>query len=123
MSFTEAQIEAAATVAAEKANGGRFTDPLFYKPEHQQFWREVVKTALETAASPWQPIETAPRDGSEVLLGFSGSADMDFYRWNQELADHPDFSGYPAEQCGWADRSSDPPHTMPTHWMRIEPPA
>lgn len=68
--------------------------------------------------SEWQPIETAPKDGSEVLLGFSDSADMDFYRWNQELAN----DSQEPEQYGWADRSSDPPHAVPTHWMRVEPP-
>lgn len=46
---TEAEIEAAATVAAERANGGRFIDPLFYKPEHRDFWRDVIRAALEAA--------------------------------------------------------------------------
>jgi hypothetical protein len=46
---TEKQIEAAAAAAAEKANGGRFFDPLFYKPEQRAFWQEVVRTALEAA--------------------------------------------------------------------------
>ena len=49
MSFTEAQIDAAAAAAAEKANGGRFLDPLFYAPEHQAFWRDVIKAALDAA--------------------------------------------------------------------------
>ncbi len=52
---TEAQIEAAAAAAAEKANGGKFIDPLFYKPEHQEFWRGVVRTALEVAAKVQPP--------------------------------------------------------------------
>ena len=51
--LTETQIDTAAAAAAEKANGGKFTDPLFYKPEQQVFWRAVVRTALEAAnASP-----------------------------------------------------------------------
>ena len=70
----------------------------------------------------WRPIETAPKDGSEVLLGFAGNFEMDFYRWNPELADTPGHSDMPPEQRGWADRSSDPPREMPTHWMIIEPP-
>jgi hypothetical protein len=51
---TEQQIEAAAAAAAEKANGGKFTDPLFYKPEHRAFWKEVIRTAFDVAdaASP-----------------------------------------------------------------------
>lgn len=47
MKFTDEQIDAATAAAAEKANGGRFTDPLFYAPEHKVFWREVIRTALE----------------------------------------------------------------------------
>jgi hypothetical protein len=47
--WTDKQIDAAAAAAAEKANGGKFSDPLFYAPEHRAFWREVVKTALEAA--------------------------------------------------------------------------
>src|ERR1700730_4749700 len=46
---TEQQIDAAAAAAAEKANGGKFTDPLFYKPEHRAFWKEVIRTALDAA--------------------------------------------------------------------------
>jgi hypothetical protein len=46
---TEKQIDAAAAAAAEMANGGKFVDPLFYKPEHRAFWREVVRAALNAA--------------------------------------------------------------------------
>jgi AbiU2 len=46
---TDQQIEAAAAAAAEKANGGKFTDPLFYMPEHRAFWKEVIRTALNAA--------------------------------------------------------------------------
>lgn len=49
--WTEQQLDAAAAAAAEKANGGKFTDPLFYKPEHRAFWKEVIRTAFDTAAS------------------------------------------------------------------------
>jgi hypothetical protein len=56
--WTDVQVSAAAAAAAEKANGGKFSDPLFYKPEHQTFWREVVRTALEAAGS--KPIPPEP---------------------------------------------------------------
>jgi hypothetical protein len=46
---TEREIEAAAAAAAEKANGGKFVDPLFYKPEHRAFWHEVIRAAFEAA--------------------------------------------------------------------------
>ena len=50
----EQEIDAAAAAAAEKANGGKFIDPLFYKPEHRAFWKEVIRTAFDAAdaASP-----------------------------------------------------------------------
>ena len=57
---TEQQIDAAAAAAAEKANGGKFSDPLFYKPEQRAFWREVVRTGLEAA----EATSAAPRKGS-----------------------------------------------------------
>ena len=50
MAWSAKQIDAAAAAAAEMANGGKFGDPLFYKPEHQAFWRTVVSAALEAAA-------------------------------------------------------------------------
>jgi len=71
--------------------------------------------------SGWQSIETVPRDGSEVLLGFAGTANMDFYRWYGENACDPTLIR-DIEIDGWVDRASDPPHTRPTHWMRIGPP-
>jgi len=46
---SEREVEAAA--AAEKANGGKFSDPLFYKPEHRVFWHQVIRAALEAADS------------------------------------------------------------------------
>jgi hypothetical protein len=49
--WTEQHIEAATAAAAEKANGGEFTDPLFYKPEHRAFWKEVIRAALNAAAA------------------------------------------------------------------------
>jgi|HubBroStandDraft_6_1064221.scaffolds.fasta_scaffold538376_1 hypothetical protein len=57
---TEQQIEAAAAAAAEKANGGKFTDPLFYKPEHRAFWKEVIRTALDAADAASAPKKEPP---------------------------------------------------------------
>jgi hypothetical protein len=56
---TEQQIDAAAAAAAEKANGGKFTDPLFYKPEHRAFWKEVIRTAFDAADAAPAPAATA----------------------------------------------------------------
>jgi hypothetical protein len=63
--WTDKQIGAAAAAAAEKANGGKFSDPLFYKPEHKAFWQEVVQAAL-VAAAPSQKPKTEPVTAKEV---------------------------------------------------------
>jgi hypothetical protein len=65
---TEQEIEAAAAAAAEKANGGKFIDPLFYKPEHRAFWKEVIRTAFDAAdgASASKKGPPAPVSKEEV---------------------------------------------------------
>jgi hypothetical protein len=69
---TEKQIELAAAAAAEKANGGKFADPLFYKPEHQAFWREVIRTALDAADAASAPAEeTATKVSIKEVQDFS----------------------------------------------------
>jgi hypothetical protein len=70
---TEQQIEAAAAAAAEKANGGKFTDPLFYKPEHRAFWTEVIRTALDAADAASPSGAAAPSNVSQKEVEeFSG---------------------------------------------------
>lgn len=63
----------------------------------------------------WQPIETAPRDGTRILATWA-------YTWSQ--------SGVHIEACefgesgGWFyTYDGDAPSTPPTHWMPLpEPP-
>jgi hypothetical protein len=76
--WTDGQIEAAATAAAEKANGGRFVDPLFYAPEHRDFWREVVRTALDAAQNASKKTKGIPQKASrkEVVLFSDHCAQM-----------------------------------------------
>ncbi len=64
--WTNEQIELAAAAAAEKANGGKFTDPLFYAPEHKRFWREVIRTALDATNSSPPPKQTEPISIAEI---------------------------------------------------------
>ncbi len=47
--WTDNQIDAVAAAAAERADGGRFSDPLFSAQEHWKFWRDIVRTALDVA--------------------------------------------------------------------------
>jgi hypothetical protein len=64
--WTDKQIELAAAAAAEKANGGKFNDPLFYAPEHQKFWREVIRTALQATVTPPASKQADPLTQKEV---------------------------------------------------------
>ena len=67
----------------------------------------------------WKPIDSDAKTGHEVLLGFAGSLEMDFYRWNPNLA----VEGQDPEIFCWSDRTADYPHERPTHYMIIDPPA
>ncbi len=61
--------------------------------------------------SEWQPIETAPKDGSEIIGGDRGCGDIEFYRWNDE-------------DKKWLSRGDfyEPTNEL-THWMPLpEPP-
>jgi hypothetical protein len=71
----------------------------------------------------WQPIETAPRDGSELLGWFPYHARADtggsvfVIRWNNERHHNkpkPHFSA-----SGWAWGVLDLRRHQPTHWMPL----
>lgn len=67
--------------------------------------------------SEWQPIETAPKDGTS-FIAYTAEEGVDFFHW-QDLSpsDAP---------VGWRDsfinvyREGDP--RGPTHWMPLPPP-
>lgn len=90
---TDSQIEAAATAAAEKANGGKFSDPLFYSPEQRTFWREVIRTALDAAdaslgATPNVLDDEIPPSGELTIV--SDVVDAGGHkRWTANVADAP----------------------------------
>jgi hypothetical protein len=60
----------------------------------------------------WQPIETAPKDGTSIIAAQAGTAadcgviawDTDFGRWMDLMDDY------------------DEPNWLPTHWMPLPPP-
>ncbi len=56
----------------------------------------------------WQPIATAPKDGSEILVCKAGNDDvLEFIAWNGIL-------------LAWLDRNAEPYHGA-THWLPIPP--
>jgi hypothetical protein len=57
----------------------------------------------------WEPIEKAPKDGTEILVGEAGTLNIELVRWNSTTDE-------------WLDRTADP-FRNPTHWMpKPEPP-
>lgn len=56
----------------------------------------------------WQPIETAPKDGEDVLLWIPSESDFLIAFWRDDANDWD-------TQDGWLSMT-------PSHWMRPEPP-
>lgn len=76
--------------------------------------------AAEFGLNNWEPIELAPRDGTELLLTRwtpeCGYGITDFGAW--ELIEHDDTTGQP-----YYDWSSNSGYVEdPTHFMRVAPP-
>jgi hypothetical protein len=68
--------------------------------------------------SEWQPIETAPKDGAEILLGFAGEKWIVQGRW---------VGDYKARDGAWWALNNDPTDAWggelyPTHWMPLPSP-
>jgi hypothetical protein len=62
--------------------------------------------------SEWKPIESAPKDGTEVLLAYPGGI-VKSGKWTL-------FGGYYEEH--WADGERPRFGADPTHWMPLPPP-
>jgi hypothetical protein len=90
---------------------------------HGQFWwRHDLRAAL-AAAPPvdgWQPIETAPRDETKVLLWSDGGAVFGSWRVDKGYASKKPMwldESYDDFSCGFASVPLDP-----THWMPLPQP-
>lgn len=67
----------------------------------------------------WQPIESAPRDGTRILAGRKG--------WVSVVAWNPDFHAHSKSKAVgvWMDDDGDfgpDAHDWPTHWMPLPAP-
>lgn len=69
----------------------------------------------------WQPIETAPKDGTYVDIWVP---DFGGYRvTNAHWAIHHWLNGRPQSKPAWGPETSDGPPPVPTHWQPLpEPP-
>lgn len=93
----------------------------FITPAHayrENLLHELTKFAELIQARAWQPIETAPKDGSTVIVG-RDMGDFGFVRG------YGYFEGKPSSFIsGWVSRGFiDPPGELglanPTHWMPL----
>ncbi len=74
--------------------------------EQVQLHKDELAAARARLAVPaWQPIETAPKDGSQVLVWDDGAMFISW--WNEE-------------EHAWIDNG--PVQPPPTHWMPLPPP-
>lgn len=69
----------------------------------------------------WQPIETAPRDGSDILV-YCGPLDpiWGIASWYRDNPDVP--AGLPEGWMMWHQATEDQRHTWPTHWRPLPSP-
>lgn len=102
----------------------------------REFIDKLKKTELRV--QHWLPIETAPKDGSQILLGRAADADADMPKvstvgfWLVGYGDQPDQMGH---DDGWTDlkfAEFSPPRSFgnpeyrtagnqPTHWQPLPP--
>ena len=81
-------------------------------------WKQLpVSIALVPSAAPgWQPIETAPKDGTRLILGFALAESS----WVGE-------GYYHVGDCNWYEANTDPTDSWsdscsPTHWRPLPAP-
>lgn len=80
---------------------------------------------MSEPAGVWRPIETAPRDGTEILIWRDGIAAAPVAKWEfcgDEVGflwvfDEAICIGVDCGNLGWADDIED--GAMPTHWSPI----
>ena len=63
--------------------------------------------------SDWKPIDTAPKDGTEIILGVFSDSFVDATVMNSRWIDGEE------KGCYWLDWHGMP---RPTHWQPLNPP-
>lgn len=105
------QDSTAREIEAQRLYQALANEPMVIEGLHDAAVAIAARTNHGT--SPWQPIETAPKNGLPVLLG-------SLYGWVIE--------GYFAlDECEWRERNNHPTDSWgsplaPTHWMPLPPP-
>ena len=73
----------------------------------------ALRSRQAPQASGWQPIETAPKDGTEVWLGRKAKRNARHEGWRIPFCHYQDGTWYDDEGLGIPDD--------PTHWMPLPP--
>ena len=82
-----------------------------------------VKVPVSASRGGWMPIETAPRDGTEVLLFTPGTEDEALLAGHDEPAPYT-FIGLFDAKGEWVTAESELNWYTPTHWLPLpEPPS
>lgn len=78
------------------------------KAARAEDWQNGYERGLEAAAPEWQPIETAPKDGTRVLVVEEGEYHVAWF--------------VDAPGAGWVHAADDYNIVMePTHWQPLPP--
>lgn len=89
-------------------------------------YEALLACDLSAPASPapdWQPIETAPTDGTPILVADATSVEEGV--WQPETEDETECGGsvvVPGFDAGWWGSEWQPGAKQPTHWMRMPKP-
>jgi hypothetical protein len=92
-----------AQALAERINGGSWSDPRWYTDEQRERWRGHAKAL-------WRPIETAPKDGTDILVYCGPASDP---IWGIACWDEGAWRLW--NDAEWRR------HDWPTHWMPLPP--
>ena len=92
--------------------------PVTWEQEAREAWKTAERLFEETRAL-WQPMTTAPKDGSAVLVLLEGSDIPHAARWlsGPEDPSATDITVRPGWHLTW-DGSPVPAHDGPRYWMR-----
>ena len=132
--MTQAEIEAAARALAYKARceHASHEDAVIYADISWGLWVDSAKAALAAAEqSRWQPIETAPKDGT-LILGWAINLRTSMIRFVRNHKGPESYSGPMGGYADWQNRKgSDGWQSVesiggwlvaPTHWQHLPGP-
>ncbi|CAI9119573.1 DUF551 domain-containing protein [Brytella acorum] len=129
--MTDPRIEAAARAMCGRFNEGDASIWDDLPNSDREYYREAARVVLEAAdAAAWRPIESAPRDGTECLIGWSSTGwhvqtawwDAEFDTgWDEEIDDIKHIGAWTGGVVeSWGDETT--LTYNPTHWMPLPAP-